>query len=123
MSHAPTFIAEWLRPALRRGLVLVGIFALLVAAASTLSTLGAAGLFDEHRLADLSDCQTGGDDGCASNGTDHFCSLHGGSTATGVLPAGPVVSIAPSRDWAVPSRASVAGWADFPAEPPPISLS
>jgi hypothetical protein len=123
MSHAPTFIAEWLRPAVRRGLVLVGIFALLVAAASTLSTPGAAGLFDGHRLAAHSDCRTGGVDGCASNGAGQLCSLHGGSIATGVLPAGPVVSLAPSRDWAVSYRASVADWADFPAEPPPISLS
>jgi len=123
MSHAPTFIAEWLRPALRRGLMLIGVMALVLAAASALSVPKALGLFDAHHVADVTDCGTGGGDGCAGQGAGPLCNLHSGCVSTGVLPAGPIITASPGRDRAVVARASLADWADFPAKPPPIARS
>lgn len=123
MSNASTFIAERLGPALWRGLALVGVLALLVAVTSAPSTPATAGLFNAHHFGVLSDCQPGGGDGCASHGSGPSCNLHSGCATTGVLPTGPVVSAAPCRDRAMPSHASIAGWADFPDKPPPISRS
>ncbi|HSM20498.1 MAG TPA: hypothetical protein VK844_09035 [Hyphomicrobiales bacterium] len=120
MSHAPTLIAETVRPALRRGLALFAIFGLLVAAASVLSTPQTHGLFAPHDMAAVTDCGTGADDGCVSHATGKTCSLHGGCVATGVVPSGPVVAAAPGTDWIVSSGVSLAGWADLPTEPPPI---
>ena len=123
MSHAPTLIAEWLRSALRRGVMLIGVMALVLAAAFPLSVPKALGLFDAHHFADVTDCPTGGDDGCAGQGAGPLCSLHGDCVSIGVLPAGPIIAASPGRDRAVVARASLADWADFPAKPPPISLS
>ena len=123
MSHAPTAMREMLRGALRRGAVLVGVFALLVAAVSAVPASKALGLFDAHHVMAVTDCQDGAGGGCDSHGAGQVCSFHGGCVSIGVLAAAPAVAAAVCEDWAAVARASVAGWAGFPAKPPPISLS
>ena len=119
MSHAPTVMLEALRPVSRR-VMLVGIFALLVAAASVIPTHQAFGLFDPCHSAAAEDCWAGGDDGSGNHVEARNCSLHTGCVSIGVLPAGTAVTTAHGHGWNVGSHPVVADWTEFPTKPPPI---
>jgi len=102
---------------------MVGVVAILVAAASILPTHNTfAASHTGHDVA-VTDCLFAGDTGCDGHLADRNCSAHSGCIFTGVLAAGPALAVSPGRDWIFAARAIVSGWADFPAKPPPISIA
>ena len=120
MSTAPTVIVDLLRPTLGWGVTLIGIFALLLAAASVIPTSKAFGLFDTGHVIAVADCWSSGDGGSGSHVEAQNCSLHSGCVSIGVLPAAPAVAAVHGQGWKVASYPVAADWADFPTKPPPI---
>jgi hypothetical protein len=115
-------MGELLRPVLRRALMLVGICALVLAAAFVDPTPKAFGLFNAGHATVAADCLSEGASSGAGLVASEHCSIHSGCVATGVLSAGPAVATAFGRDWTVAAGATVADWADFPTNPPPIAF-
>lgn len=123
MSHAPTVMPDRLSSLLRRGLTVLGIAALLVAAASTLPAYNASAMLHAGQDVARADCPFDADSGCGGHMADASCTIHGGCISIGVLPAAPALAAAPRQDRVAVPPATVSGRADFPAKPPPISLA
>ena len=122
MTHAPTGMGELLRPVLRRALMLVGICALVLAAAFVDPTPKAFGLLRAGHDIVAADCLSEGYSSGAGLVANAHCSGHSGCVATGVLSAGPAIAGDSDRDWAIDSTPTAADWADFPTNPPPITF-
>ena len=111
-----------LRPGFWPGLAVVGLVAVLFAAASIIPMPKAFALFDTGHAITITDCSTGGDGACGSHDGGQLCNLHGGCISIGVLPVNSAMATAPGQNWAVGARMIMAGRSDFPAKPPPITF-
>ena len=122
MRRAPTAFISVPPNLLRRGLAVVAMLA-LIAAAGLVPSHQSSAMLHSGQAAAITDCAPGTDGGCGDALMDRACGVHGGCVSTGLVPAGASVAVAPLRAWTEPGRAKLSGWADFPANPPPIFLT
>lgn len=124
MRRAPTATRDMLASALRRAAMLLGVLALVIASVTAVPASKTLGLFDTHHAMTQADCPDGSSGGCGSHGADRACGSHAGCVSIGILVAATAAAIQPHhQDWAVSAGIRIAGWADFPAKPPPIVRS
>lgn len=103
---------------LRRLVALLGIFAVLIAAASVIPVHGQA-------TADplsLTSCASTVHDDCGTHAVDRTCSVHLGCFSAAVIAAGSLAGRGSGQHWSATTLPPIAGWAGFPTKPPPISL-
>jgi hypothetical protein len=119
MTFPPISRGHVRQPALWRWMVLVGILAMSLVAASIIPMHQAAA----QRGIAVSDCLAAGDDECGEHLLDRTCSMHSRCVSAGIVSALPTETTSFGHEWPGFTLAISSGWANFPAKPPPISFA